>query len=143
MLTVVLCLTDIIKYNETLTHPNNRGQTNTKMVLYKHKPHLTGHLFFINLWYLNQWGKWKKRVFICLQTRQQTTNKKFLSSPSGFNFCNTDSHIVDFHEARRETVFSIVTKPGQGSHMFCKQKLHESMTLNDPNILKTLHLLCF
>lgn len=42
MLTVVLCLTDIIKYNETLTHPNNRGQTNRKMVLYKHKPHLLG-----------------------------------------------------------------------------------------------------
>lgn len=42
MLTVVLCLTDIIKYNETLMHPNNGGQTNTAMLLYKHKPHLLG-----------------------------------------------------------------------------------------------------
>lgn len=83
----------------------------------------------------------EKKVFIWHQTTEQTTNTKFLSALSSFNLCSTNSTMLTSTELGRNHVF-YCNKARTGSHIFRKQKLHESMTLNDPNRLKLLCLLC-
>lgn len=83
MLTAVLCLVDIIKHNETLMHPNNRGQTNKKMVQYKHKPHLldTCLVLIHDIYTIYPVMKTENKIIslsaFSLQTARQTINKTF------------------------------------------------------------------